>query len=542
MSDYDELLATVEESMNIFWVLFGALLIFYMQIGFSMLEVGAVGISATKNVLMKNTFDAAVTSISWGIVGNAIAYGAPITDSDGLFLGTTGYWFELETGTDYANWFFNWAFVATAATIVSGAVAERINFRVYVGFAALLGLLTYPVIVRWGWSGSGFMSAFRENGPRLFDCGVLDFAGSGIIHLTGGVSALVSVICLGPRDGVTFVKGKKIAPEGQSDVLKVLGTLCLWFGWFAFNGVSTLAIVGSARTAARAMVMTAIAGAVGGVVSAITHSCWEKKRGFGWDHTNAAEVHLAPVLNGILGALVGITANCSTVKVEGAIIIGAVSGYLYVATEHILDHFEIDDVVSAVPVHMTGGIWGLIAGGLFTAPSYYQEAYGSKDFYTCAGIFYGGSGNQLGANIVFMLVAIPWNLATVGVLFKVCNHFGIMRVSRLVEMVGIDTMHHNDGPSKVEDVEEDDSMDMVAKGADDFGGGFGGSPEPFGVPPMTGNNPPLSSISGAFSQQPMNAFQEETKDAGTLRASVVLTEVTDTSVRTSIKANAVAPL
>jgi len=386
------------------------------------------------------------------------------------------------------------------------------------------------------------MSAFRENGPRLFDCGVLDFAGSGIIHLTGGVSALVSVICLGPRDGVTFVKGKKIAPEGQSDVLKVLGTLCLWFGWFAFNGVSTLAIVGSARTAARAMVMTAIAGAVGGVVSAITHSCWEKKRGFGWDHTNAAEVHLAPVLNGILGALVGITANCSTVKVEGAIIIGAVSGYLYVATEHILDHFEIDDVVSAVPVHMTGGIWGLIAGGLFTAPSYYQEAYGSKDFYTCAGIFYGGSGNQLGANIVFMLVAIPWNLATVGVLFKVCNHFGIMRVSRLVEMVGIDTMHHNDGPSKVEDVEEDDSMDMVAKGADDFGGGFGGSPEPFGVPPMTGNNPPLSSISGAFSQQPMNAFQEETKDAGTLRASVVLTEVTDTSVRTSIKANAVAPL
>jgi len=385
------------------------------------------------------------------------------------------------------------------------------------------------VIVRWGWSGSGFMSAFRENGPRLFDCGVLDFAGSGIIHLTGGVSALVSVICLGPRDGVTFVKGKKIAPEGQSDVLKVLGTLCLWFGWFAFNGVSTLAIVGSARTAARAMVMTAIAGAVGGVVSAITHSYWEKKRGFGWDHTNAAEVHLAPVLNGILGALVGITANCSTVKVEGAIIIGAVSGYLYVATEHILDHFEIDDVVSAVPVHFSSGVWGLLAGGLFTAPQYYQEAYGGADFYTCAGLFYGGSGNQMAANVVFMLVSVPWTLATVGLFFVVCTHLGIMRVSRLVEMVGIDQMHHND-----EGLDDDaDEMDMMTRAP-------GGAP-PLFPPVVMSPMVALGPITPAKSA-PMSAFPEETKDSDSIRGSVVHTEVTAVDTAGHRKSSSVAPL
>ena len=178
-------------------------------------------------------------------------------------------------------------------------------------------------------------------------------------------------------------------------------------------------------------------------------------------------------------------------------------------------------------MHLVGGVWGLIAGGLFTAPKFYQEVYHSSDYEMCAGIFYGGSGNQLGANIVFMLVTIPWNLATVGMLFVISTHFGVMRVSRIVEMVGIDTMHHNDGPSKIEDVEEDDSMDMVAKGTDNFGG-FDVSPDSFGGLPMMGNMPPLDGA--VFSQQPMNAFQEEIKDAGTpLRASVVLTEVTDTS-------------
>jgi len=206
-------------------------------------------------------------------------------------------------------------------------------------------------------------------------------------------------------------------------------------------------------------------------------------------------MHLTPALNGILGALVGVTANCATVKIEGAILIGIGSGILYVCTEHILDHYQIDDVVSvsalrriqnttptivailtppyilsaiifscrnlqAVPVHLVGGVWGLIAGGLFTAPKFYQEVYHSSDYEMCAGIFYGGSGNQLGANIVFMLVTIPWNLATVGMLFVISTHFGVMRVSRIVEMVGIDTMHHNDGPSKIEDVEEEEESDI----------------------------------------------------------------------------------
>mmetsp|Transcript_65513 Transcript_65513/g.122599 ORF Transcript_65513/g.122599 Transcript_65513/m.122599 type:complete len:539 (-) Transcript_65513:261-1877(-) len=527
------LLGVVVDSLDVFWLLCGAILIFYMQIGFSMLEVGAVPISATKNVLMKNTFDAAATAFAWGIVGHAFAYGEAVNHDTGWFVGTSGFFFDLETPSDYALWLFNWAFVATAATIVSGAVAERIEFRVYIAFAFLLSVVTYPAIVHWGWSGDGFMSPFLDEEAtgrkKMFGCGLLDFAGSGVIHLTGGVAALVAVYLIGPRDGVAYVDGKKIAPAGQSDVLKTLGTLCLWFGWFAFNGVSTLAIVGSARTAARAMVMTAIAGAVGGVVSAITHSCWEKKRGFGWDHTNAAEVHLAPVLNGILGALVGITANCSTVKVEGAIIIGAVSGYLYVATEHILDHFEIDDVVSAVPVHFSSGVWGLLAGGLFTAPQYYQEAYGGADFYTCAGLFYGGSGNQMAANVVFMLVSVPWTLATVGLFFVVCTHLGIMRVSRLVEMVGIDQMHHND-----EGLDDDaDEMDMMTRAP-------GGAP-PLFPPVVMSPMVALGPITPAKSA-PMSAFPEETKDSDSIRGSVVHTEVTAVDTAGHRKSSSVAPL
>mmetsp|Transcript_62577 Transcript_62577/g.122965 ORF Transcript_62577/g.122965 Transcript_62577/m.122965 type:complete len:495 (+) Transcript_62577:114-1598(+) len=471
------LLGVVVDSLDVFWLLCGAILIFYMQIGFSMLEVGAVPISATKNVLMKNTFDAAATAFAWGIVGHAFAYGEAVNHDTGWFVGTSGFFFDLETPSDYALWLFNWAFVATAATIVSGAVAERIEFRVYIAFAFLLSVVTYPAIVHWGWSGDGFMSPFLDEEAtgrkKMFGCGLLDFAGSGVIHLTGGVAALVAVYLIGPRDGVAYVDGKKIAPAGQSDVLKTLGTLCLWFGWFAFNGCSTGAIVGSATVAARSMVMTAISGAVAGISSALCHSHRQIMKNPG----SHAQLQLGPALNGILGGLVGITANCATVKIEGALIIGIVSGILYVLTEEVLDHFEIDDVVAAVPVHFSSGVWGLLAGGLFTAPKYYQEAYGGADFYTCAGLFYGGSGNQMGANIVFMLVTIPWNLATVGLLFWQCQRMGILRISRLVEMAGVDQMHHNDGAG-----DDEDEMEMTYGAGKERGSGELENGPPLGMP------------------------------------------------------------
>jgi Amt family ammonium transporter len=213
-------------------------MIFFMQIGFSMLEVGCVQEKSTKNVLIKNALDVCITSVCWATVGHGLAFGR---STHGILGGTTGYFLGGRNASAgfYAAWLFNWTFVSTAATIVSGAVAERIQFQAYASFVLLLSLLLYPLVAHWAWSDTGILSARRPPEDRLFGCGVVDLAGSGVVHMCGGVAALVAIALLGPRDGVTFTpQGRKRAPAGQSAAFQTLGTLCLWFGWFGFNGCS----------------------------------------------------------------------------------------------------------------------------------------------------------------------------------------------------------------------------------------------------------------------------------------------------------------
>jgi len=267
MSDNDSVLEAIAElfgglqtDLDTQWLMIGAILVFFMQTGFAMLEVGSVSVKNTKNILIKNIFDAAIGAMCWWVFGFAFAMGS----SGGGFIGTSGFlmagdmfWTD-DSGWNaysYGIWLFQWAFAATAATIVSGAVAERVAFSGYIVYSIVLTSFIYPIVVHWGWNTEGWATAWSSDEDLLFmGCGVIDFAGSGVVHMTGGIAALIAAKIVGPRKG-RFIEGVcKDLPQ-QSAVLQTLGTLILWFGWYGFNGASTLYIVGYAGVAAKLCVL-----------------------------------------------------------------------------------------------------------------------------------------------------------------------------------------------------------------------------------------------------------------------------------------------
>ncbi|CAN0382183.1 unnamed protein product, partial [Ectocarpus sp. 8 AP-2014] len=327
----------------------------------------------------------------------------------------------LTNGYSYASWLFQWAFAATAATIVSGAVAERVSFNAYIIYSIVLTSFIYPVVVHWGWAG-GWASAWRET-DLLFGCGVIDFAGSGVVHMTGGLAALCAAIVVGPRTGRFNEDGTANTLPQQSAVLQSLGTLILWFGWYGFNGVSTLYIVGFAGVAAKTMVTTTISAAFGAITTVLLGK-------FNLGHWDGGAAN-----NGLLAGLVGITAGCSTCEPEGAMVIGIISGFVYTYSSKMLVMFKIDDVVDAIPVHCFCGAWGVFAASLFATKDnceYGMAYYDRAD--KCAGAFYGGAGNAVGANFVFILAVIAWVVATCMALFMGINMTVGMRVDKEMEV------------------------------------------------------------------------------------------------------------
>lgn len=432
--DLQSELDSLQSDVDIFWLLFGAILVFFMQTGFAMLEVGSVSIKNTKNILIKNIGDASLGAICWWLLGYGVAFG----DSSGRFIGTSsfalkGSGFESDDGTltngnAYASWLFQWAFAATAATVVSGAVAERVAFNAYVIYSIVLTSFIYPVVVHWGWAG-GWASAWADD-TLLFDCGVIDFAGSGVVHMTGGVAALCAAIVVGPRIGRFNENGTANTLPQQSAVLQSLGTLILWFGWYGFNGVSTLAITGLASVAAKTMVTTTISAAFGAVTTVILAKI---QMGY-WDGGSAN--------NGLLAGLVGITAGCSVVEPEGAFVIGVVSGFVYTYSSKALVMLKVDDVVDAIPVHMFCGAWGVFAASLFATKDNYAAAYYSDRAEKCAGAFYGGDGSAVAANVVFILAIVGWVASTCGVLFVALKLTVGMRVTKEMEQIGMDDSKH----------------------------------------------------------------------------------------------------
>ncbi len=393
------------------YVLISGFMVFLMQCGFAMLTAGSVRTKNVKNVLIKNLLDACVGALAYFLFGYNFAYGA-----DGnAFIGHGEFALSKGWNTDFTSFFFQWTFAATAATIVSGSVAERTSFYAYLGYAFFLTAFVYPVVSHWVWDGSGWMTS-------LFGVGVVDFAGCSVVHMVGGVAGIIGAIIVGPRMGRFDENGKVQPLAGHSATLCTLGTFLLWFGWYGFNPGSTLGVTGGAyATVERCAVTTTLAAAAGGVTTLIVRKAT--------DHI----FDLISVLNGVLAGLVAITASCAFVEPWAAVVIGAIGAAVYIGSAELLLKLKIDDPLEAFPIHGATGFWGVIAGGLFN-----RAGLGSS----ASGLFFGGGGKLLAANVVGSLVIALWTGALIGPFFIAMKAVKLLRVSPEEEEAGNDVSKH----------------------------------------------------------------------------------------------------
>jgi len=421
--------ASLANGMDIFFLLVMATLVFFMQTGFAMLCAGSVRQKNVKNILFKNLLDACGGALGFWLLGYGFAYGEGPT-----FIGGSNFALKgISTGYDYAFFFFQFAFAATAATIVAGTVAERCKMVAYLCYSLMLTGFVYPVVVRSIWSSYGFLSAFSDSSINM-----IDFAGSGVVHMTGGLTALIAAIVLGPRKGRFYdADGNPLMEPAtwpaHSTAMQMLGTFILWFGWYGFNPGSALKISpdGYGEVAALSAVTTTIAAASGVVSSVFTNTAID------YFKNGTVEYDLSYAMNGGLGGLVGITANCCVVTPGMACIIGIIAGWVYIAGSKTLQKLRIDDAVDAIPVHLCNGIWGCIATGLFANPDKVAIAYGNG----AKGLFYGG-GKLLGDEIVGILFITAWVCVIMIPYFYMLKYLNLFRVDALEEEVGLDISHH----------------------------------------------------------------------------------------------------
>jgi len=431
--------AQLTQELDTLWLLLGTILVFFMQTGFAMLEVGSVNVKNTRNILLKNVLDASIGALIWWWIGFGIAMGdAPSRVIGTDMFGLVAEDFEDGVGYTYGSWLFQWAFAATTATIVSGAVAERVTLTAYATYSTLLIAFVYPVVVQNGWGGNGLFSPWLgSDDPKDYfaECGVVDFAGSGIVHMTGGVAAFIGAAFLGPRSG--FKEGTLKTPE-YGPIFQTLGTLILWFGWYGFNGGSTLYIVHYGQLAAKVMVTTTISAATGAVATLALGSTLATMA------EGKTTIKLEYANNGVLAGLVGITAGCAVVEPYGAFIIGVGAAFVYYFSSKMLKAIGIDDVVDAIPVHGFCGCYGVIAAALFGTKENYDAAYGIYDGAadTCAGLFYGGAGNGLAAAITMLIFIIAWTGFFSVIIFGSLKAAGVLRVAADVEETGMDASEH----------------------------------------------------------------------------------------------------
>lgn len=431
--------------LDVFYLLFAAAMVFFMQAGFAMLCAGSVRQKNVKNIMLKNLLDACGGAIGFWSVGYAFAYGGADPDKKG-FIGNQGFFLagdDFLSGASLIGWFFQFAFAATAATIVAGTVAERCKFEAYLCYSLMLTGFVYPVVVYSIWSSSGFLTAF--NNDPAFGCGMHDFAGSGVVHMTGGATALIAAKILGPRIGRFYDADGNELPEPHdfpphSVALQVLGTFILWVGWYGFNPGSTLLIstTASSDVAALCAVTTTIAAATGSVSAMFTDMFMYRRE------TGETAYDITMCMNGALSGLVGITAGCSMVEPWAAFVIGLIAGWVYIFWSKLLVKLKIDDAVDAIPVHFGNGIWGCIAVGLFAEPTRTANAYSDHGHY---GWFYmwgmgSGDGSLLLAQICGVLWVIGWVTAIMVPYFHLLNVLGLFRVDSLEEEVGLDISHH----------------------------------------------------------------------------------------------------
>src|SRR5690554_6460278 len=400
------------------WVLIAGILVFFMQAGFGLLEAGLTRAKNVANIMMKNLMDCMVGVLAFLAVGFSIGFGG---EQLGGWFGWGGFGTPgLEDATALAvgnlftstTFFFQAAFAATAATIVSGAMAERTKFKSYFVYSLVITALIYPVVLRWTWGG-GWLA------QREFPFS--DFAGSTIVHGTGGWAALMGAIVLGPRIGKYGPDGKPRAIPGHSIALVVLGAMILFIGWFGFNPGSELAVDEFVMPIA---LKTLIAGCAGSVAAMIVN----------WMRDGKPDVSMAA--NGLLAGLVAVTAPVGTIETWAAALIGAIGGVIVVFSVAFFDRVKIDDPVGAISVHGVVGTWGTLSIGLFAR---YDDAFLGREN---AGLLYGGGFDQLGTQLIFVLVHFVFVVVATGLLFLLIKRTVGLRVSEEEELAGLDVLEH----------------------------------------------------------------------------------------------------
>jgi len=395
--------AAIEGDMGMLWMLLSGILVFFMQAGFTLVESGMTRSKNAVNIAMKNLLDICVGSLTYWFVGYSLMYG---DSSNGWF-----FWSGILQG-DGADLFFQTMFAATAATIVSGAIAGRTKYSTYAIFTVVMTAFVYPIAGGWEWNG-GWLNT-------TFDAEFIDFAGSSIVHGVGGFAALVAAFMVGPRIG-KFVDGKVIPIPGHNQILSTLGVFILWLGWFGFNGGSQLAWGGGDAVAASAVVVvTNLAAAAGALGALITTWIWYGKP------------NLAQTLNGALAGLVSITAGCGNMTEGGAVLAGLIGGVIVVfSIEFIEKKLKIDDAIGAASVHGVAGFWGTVVIGLWGVNG--DEAIG---------LFNGGGSAQFVAQLVGALSYMVWAVVLSFIVFGILKATIGLRVTEEEEIAGLDVSEH----------------------------------------------------------------------------------------------------
>jgi Amt family ammonium transporter len=396
-------------SINTVWVLITAALVFFMQAGFALVEAGFTRSKNTTNILFKNLMDFVIGTIVFWAIGFGIMFGSK-----------NGFWGGIDLFTqhtyrsdmpDMAFLIFQTVFAATAATIVSGAMAERTKFNAYLMYSAVISLIIYPVSGHWAWGG-GWLSQMTTP--------FHDFAGSSVVHMVGGMAAMMGAITLGPRIGKYDKNGKAKAIPGHSITLATLGVFILWIGWFGFNPGSQLAAAGTVNATAIALIFvtTNIAAAGGALATMLFIWLLYKKP------------TLSMTLNGALAGLVAITAGCDAVTPGGALTIGFIAGVLVVLSVEFFDKIvKIDDPVGAISVHGICGAFGTLMVGVFSKSQ---------------GLLYGKGGALLKSQFIGVISIAAWALIAAFILFRLLKYLNGLRVEKRIEEEGLDVYEHGE--------------------------------------------------------------------------------------------------
>lgn len=396
------------------WYLIGAVLVWFMQCGFAMVETGFTRAKNAGNIIMKNLMDFCLGTIVFTLLGAGLLMGRDV----GGFIGVPN--FDMFTdfyNYDWSTFFFNLVFCATTATIVSGAMAERTKFATYCIYSLVISLFVYPVEAHWAWGGGWLTNVWGTVSSTGADVAYIDFAGSSLIHMVGGVSSLIGAWMLGPRIGKyeRNAEGKIVkvrAIPGHSLTLGALGVFILWFCWYGFNGAAASDTADLARILCNTTIATAVA------TTATMLFTWIKNK----------KPDVSMTLNGSLAGLVAITAGCQVVDAAGSAAIGLVAGILVVLVVEFVDKkLHVDDPVGAIAVHGANGLWGTVACGLFA---------------TQTGLFYTGNFLQLGVQLLGIVAIIGWTVACMTLLFFVLKKTIGLRVTEVEEVEGLDKHEH----------------------------------------------------------------------------------------------------